>query len=100
MSSSQSDPFERVRPNSSAVKEAMERHEVDQRARAGRYYKAFQATEDGEKLMEELVQTYVFRPPLPPDTTQFEAGIVEGQRQVVLDIIAQLNIIAGIKANE
>ena len=49
-------------------------------------------TEPGQKLLQQLVTTYLVRPIVHPNDTQFAAGIRQGQADVVLQILQQIEL--------
>jgi hypothetical protein len=49
-------------------------------------------TERGRELLEHLTRTFVARPIVLPADTQFAAGIRQGQADVVLQILQQIEI--------
>ncbi len=50
------------------------------------------ATEPGQRLLQHLVTTFVARPIVHPNDTQFAAGIRQGQAEVVLQILQQVEL--------
>lgn len=49
-------------------------------------------TPAGQKFLEHLVRTFIARPIVHPADTQFAAGIRQGQADVVLQILQNLEI--------
>ena len=49
-------------------------------------------TEAGQKVLQQLVTTYLVRPIVHPNDTQFAAGIRQGQADVVLQILQQIEL--------
>lgn len=58
---------------------------------ASRYKRLF-STEDGEFVLNNLMSTTLLRPVVKPGSTQFEAGIREGQNDIVRQILQQIEI--------
>ena len=52
---------------------------------------AFHDSESGRFVLEHLVKTFVKRQIVRPNDTQFEAGIRQGQANIVIDILAQID---------
>jgi hypothetical protein len=52
---------------------------------------AFHDSEAGRFVLEHLVKTFVKRQIVRPNDTQFEAGIRQGQANIVIDILAQID---------
>lgn len=50
------------------------------------------ATPSGQEFLQHLVRTFVARPIVHPADTQFAAGIRQGQADVVLQILQNLEI--------
>jgi len=62
---------------------------------ASRYHKAFVQCEDGAKLLEGWINHYcIGRPPLPSASAR-ECGIADGKRELIREIIEQIQIAGG-----
>lgn len=67
----------------------------DQRDRAlerARLFSTTFSTEAGQLVLKILKQTTIDRPVIKPDSTQFGAGIREGQNDIVRQILDQIRL--------
>lgn len=81
-------------------------HPAHQRAEEQRIEKAREiatafrecfATEAGQYVLRHLMEQTVLRPTVRPESTQFGAGIREGQNDLVRQILAQIDLAKGQK---
>lgn len=74
-----------------AVQQLKAESEKKARDIASRFYGCF-STEDGEFVLNRLKEITLDRPVLNPNSTQFGAGMREGQNAIVRQILDQIAI--------
>jgi len=74
-----------------AVQQLKAESEKKARDIAGRFYGCF-STDDGQFVINRLKEITIDRPVLNPNSTQFGAGIREGQNAIVRQILDQIAI--------
>jgi len=55
------------------------------------YHKLFKQNQDGHKLLEIWKEKALLNPSVEPHFTQFQAGIEEGRKMFIRDIMAAIN---------
>ena len=79
-----------------AIKETKRQNDAKAREIAGRFYECF-STEAGEFVLERLKEITLNRSVLNANSTQFGAGIREGQNMLVRQILDQIVLATGEK---
>ena len=81
----------------SEIKERAEKEKAaraaDQQSRASMYHRAFVQNDSGEKILAQWVRMYCMTPISQPDATLFQAGIAEGRRLMVKEILEHIGLI-------
>ena len=73
------------------IQKARKENEAKSREIAGQFQQCFN-TDSGQYVLNRLKSITIDRPVLNPNSTQFGAGIREGQNQIVRQIIEQLSL--------
>lgn len=84
--------FEDLDINSSNLEEVKAKLSAKERDLAGIFHRAFVQNPDGKKALDYMVNTTIMRRVLGPHSTQFEAGIREGENQLVRRILMLIQI--------
>jgi len=74
-----------------AIKKAKKKNEAKSREIAGQFFECFN-TDAGKYVLARLSAITIDRPVLNPNSTQFGAGIREGQNTIVRQIYEQLSL--------
>lgn len=53
-------------------------------------HRTFEQTESGQELLTQWTEVMIMTPSIHANSTQFEAGIMEGKKQFVRDIITMI----------
>jgi len=73
------------------IQKAKEINEAKSREIAGQFQQCFN-TDSGKYVLDRLKSITIDKPVLNPNSTQFSAGIREGQNNIVRQIIDQLSL--------
>tara|TARA_R110002096_G_scaffold321591_1_gene515770 strand:+ start:202 stop:474 length:273 start_codon:yes stop_codon:yes gene_type:complete len=58
-------------------------------------HQVFEQNPQGRELLAAWKETLIFVPTVTPNSTQFEAGIAEGKKTVVREILLAINSVEG-----
>ena len=58
-------------------------------------HQVFKQNPRGKKLLKLWEQSLILVPTVTPNSTQFEAGIAEGKKTVVREILLAINLVEG-----
>lgn len=84
--------IEDLRPPSPAEREAISKQNQEKiTERANRYHRVFVQNHDGARILEELVQSYVFSGFTPNDASTTELAKAEARREFVAMIVSMIN---------
>ena len=73
------------------IQKARKENEAKSREIAGQFQQCFN-TDSGKYVLDRLKSITIYKPVLNPNSTQFSAGIREGQNNIVRQIIDQLSL--------
>jgi hypothetical protein len=73
------------------IQKARKENEAKSREIAGQFQQCFN-TDSGKYVLDRLKSITIDKPVLNPNSTQFSAGIREGQNNIVRQIIDQLSL--------
>ena len=73
------------------IQKAREKNEAKSHEIAGQFQECF-STDAGQYVLDRLKSITIDKPVLNPNSTQFSAGIREGQNNIVRQIIDQLSL--------
>ena len=73
------------------IQKAREENEAKSHEIAGQFQECF-STDAGQYVLDRLKSITIDKPVLNPNSTQFSAGIREGQNNIVRQIIDQLSL--------
>ncbi len=77
--------------NGKEIQKAREENEAKSHEIAGQFQECF-STDAGQYVLDRLKSITIDKPVLNPNSTQFGAGIREGQNNIVRQIIDQLSL--------
>ena len=77
--------------NGEAIQKTREENEKKAREIASHFFRCF-STDDGQYVLNRLKEITIDRPVLNANSTQFGAGMREGQNMIVRQILDQMKI--------
>ena len=77
--------------NSEALKKAQKEQQAKAMEIASQFHQCF-STDAGQYVLERLKTVTINRPVLDPNSTQFGAGMREGENSLVRQILAQIEL--------
>lgn len=71
--------------------------EAESSNRAATYHRAFVQNKAGKEVLDNWVRMYCMTPIAKPDATLFQAGIAEGRRLIIREILDHIAFVEGKK---